>query len=76
MGILNNEIEQLFDSVFSNEQTERVEQNEEFNNSFSAELFSLITEDNTPFDSIETSASISVSDYLFSKKNILKIINE
>lgn len=79
MDILDNEIEQLFDSIFSNEQKNKIEHYENFNKSYSAELFSLIAESNpvdTSFEFIETSISISANDYLLSQKNILKIINE
>ena len=79
MDILDNEIEQLFDSVFSNGIKEEIEYKEEFNKSYSAELFSLIEEKKTAevyLEFIETSISISANDYLFSQKNILKIINE
>lgn len=79
MDILDNEIEQLFDSIFSNGQKDKIEPYENFNKSYSAELFSLIAESNsvdTSFEVIETSISISANDYLLSQKNILKIINE
>lgn len=79
MDILDNEIEQLFDSVFSNGIKEEIEYKEEFNKSYSAELFSLIEEKSSAevyLEFIETSISISANDYLFSQKNILKIINE
>lgn len=79
MDILNNDIEQLFDSIFSNERLDKIEHHENFDKNFSVELFSLIAESksvDTSFKVMETSISISANDCLFSQKNILKIINE
>lgn len=80
MDILDNEITNLFNAIFSDEYKENIELNEEFDKTSSNQLFSLITEksieEDTSLKYIETSISISSNDYLFSHKNILKIINE
>lgn len=79
MDILDNEIEQLFDAIFFNEQQDGITHYDNSNESYSAKLFSLIAENNsddTSFEVMKTSISISANDYLFSQKNILKIINE
>jgi len=79
MDILDNEIEQLFDAIFLNEQQDGITHYDNSNESYSAKLFSLIAENNsgdTSFEVMKTSISISANDYLFSQKNILKIINE
>lgn len=81
MDILDHKMEELFDTIFADKVKGTIELHEEFNGNSYTELFSLIEENNSMEECIhikhiETSISISTNDFLFSRKSILKIINE